>query len=509
MSFAERLEKLDREVAVTVGAALAKLRAGIAEHLRSGHEEALRRLSEIQIDLPGSFVASGDLEPEVGKLEKTARTSGHADLKAAFVALDQARSQADTLGALTAEALRFASRAAVLLVRPDVLSGWGGSGFGTPDWQRLSLPRAEGFAARLGDDGGAISLSAADCALVTGPLAVPAAQAGAAVPLVLRDRLAAVLYADVEDGEALSLDGLQALAYAAALAIETLPFRDRPATATLRSGAASAEPPAAAATPEAATPTTPEAATPEATSPAVAAEPVAEAPEAAAQEEPAAEAQVAAVEPADEPAIELPPVEEFELPATAEPEIPSEPISWQTEPDPAFPHLAPALEPEPPAAAPSPAASGHETVLLRTVPEPEAAPPAPDLDATNAEPLHSVPASDGPRTAEVRPPSGVQGPGWAFSTGRIPAVAAEDEAIHEEARRLARLLVSEIKLYNEEQVEEGRRNRDLYERLKEDIDRSRQMYEERVDPRLVTSTDYFYQELVRILGGGDSRALGI
>ena len=84
-----------------------------------------------------------------------------------------------------------------------------------------------------------------------------------------------------------------------------------------------------------------------------------------------------------------------------------------------------------------------------------------------------------------------------------------DEAMYEEARRLARLLVSEIKLYNEEKVEEGRRNRDIYERLKDDIDRSREMYEERVDPQIVKSTDYYYQELVRILAAGDSRALGI
>ena len=69
--------------------------------------------------------------------------------------------------------------------------------------------------------------------------------------------------------------------------------------------------------------------------------------------------------------------------------------------------------------------------------------------------------------------------------------------------------MSEIKLYNEEQVEDGRRNRDIYERLKEDIDRSRQMYEERVDERIRNTTDYFYQELVRILAGGDPKAMGI
>ena len=84
-----------------------------------------------------------------------------------------------------------------------------------------------------------------------------------------------------------------------------------------------------------------------------------------------------------------------------------------------------------------------------------------------------------------------------------------DDAAHEEARRLARMLVSEIKLDNEQQVVEGRKNRDLYERLKEDIDRSRQAYEERVEERIWKTTDYFYQELVRILADGDSRALGV
>jgi len=84
-----------------------------------------------------------------------------------------------------------------------------------------------------------------------------------------------------------------------------------------------------------------------------------------------------------------------------------------------------------------------------------------------------------------------------------------ENALHDEARRLARLLVSEIKLYNEEQVLEGRRNRDLYVRLKEDIDRSRQIYDERVHESVRTTTDYFHQELVRSLAGGDARALGL
>jgi hypothetical protein len=35
------------------------------------------------------------------------------------------------------------------------------------------------------------------------------------------------------------------------------------------------------------------------------------------------------------------------------------------------------------------------------------------------------------------------------------------------------------------------------------------MYEERVEERIRNTTDYFYQELVRILAGGDPRAMGI
>jgi len=37
------------------------------------------------------------------------------------------------------------------------------------------------------------------------------------------------------------------------------------------------------------------------------------------------------------------------------------------------------------------------------------------------------------------------------------------------------LLVSEIKLYNAAKVNDGRRNHDLYERLKDEIDRSRKV----------------------------------
>ena len=69
-------------------------------------------------------------------------------------------------------------------------------------------------------------------------------------------------------------------------------------------------------------------------------------------------------------------------------------------------------------------------------------------------------------------------------------------------------MVSEIKLYNEAKVNEGRRTKDIYERLKEDIERGRQMYTTACPPPVRDATNYFYDELVRILAGGDAGALG-
>jgi hypothetical protein len=95
---------------------------------------------------------------------------------------------------------------------------------------------------------------------------------------------------------------------------------------------------------------------------------------------------------------------------------------------------------------------------------------------------------------------------------RAPAVleiTEEDQKLHDDAKRFARLLVSEIKLYNEAQVSAGREHRDLYERLRDDIERSRRMYMERVPSHIHSSTNYFYEELVRTLANGDPTLLGM
>ena len=109
---------------------------------------------------------------------------------------------------------------------------------------------------------------------------------------------------------------------------------------------------------------------------------------------------------------------------------------------------------------------------------------------------------DKPSTQYIPPPNLARG-------GVLGGSANEDTKKHDEARRFARLLVSEIKLYNEAKVEQGRKNNDLYERLKEDIDRSRQMYDERITDDVRKVSNYFYDELVRILADGRADALGL
>lgn len=87
-------------------------------------------------------------------------------------------------------------------------------------------------------------------------------------------------------------------------------------------------------------------------------------------------------------------------------------------------------------------------------------------------------------------------------------MSAEDADTHRKAQRFARLLVDEIKLYNQAKVAEGRRNKDLYDRLKEDIDKSRSTFQKRYGNTAAASGDYFQKEVVRSLAEDDNSVMG-
>ncbi len=190
--------------------------------------------------------------------------------------------------------------------------------------------------------------------------------------------------------------------------------------------------------------------------------------------------------------------------ATSAPAHPPAPAPRPTPVPAAAPRPVPAPAPTPPAAPPRQDATvafnaAHMRDLV-TAAAPAVA-PAPPKPAAPARAFESPGEVERPSTQFV-PPAGLQRGG-----GGSPAT--EESKKHDEARRFARLLVSEIKLYNEAKVEQGRKNRDLYERLKEDIDRSRQMYDERIGEDVRKNSNYFYDELVRVLADGNPDILGL
>jgi hypothetical protein len=96
-------------------------------------------------------------------------------------------------------------------------------------------------------------------------------------------------------------------------------------------------------------------------------------------------------------------------------------------------------------------------------------------------------------------------PGVTAAAAPHVARSADDDT---SARRYARLLVSEIKLYNEGAVRVGREKRDLLQRLRPEIERARRLYEERVPDAAGARGQYFQQELVQTLADGDAARLG-
>ena len=470
MPFSEFFEHLDPEVAEPLSRALEQLRRELRQELAG--EPAETEPSPPQA--PPSVEAGPELLEE---------------LKHGVVRIDAAGTQAEILTALLEGARRFCSRSALLLVRGGELDVWDAKGFGAEAGQVRELrfePEAGSPWREACDGGGAVPLTGDDCAVLTGTRrGAPAL--GLLVPMMLGGRVAALVYADRADGDpSLSLTALQLLTFAAGSVLETLPVRSREATATLRLHLPSGVPGAEA------EPAAGEEAIPETE---IRPEPQIEAGGAEAEAPPAWELPA---EPTDEltPA-EVPPDAEplgdagllddaaSEIDLAPPPHIPSIPIDSPAPPPEPEPHGEPAPEAED---------------LTEEI-------PAVRDEETEEEPseAESEPADLDRSSTIVEPPSDVDGPGWAFS--RASAAANQDAQV-EEARRLARLLVTEIKLYNETQVELGRQNRDLYQRLQEDIERSRQIFEDRVETEVRDHEDFFQDALVRILAGGDADVLG-
>ena len=129
-------------------------------------------------------------------------------------------------------------------------------------------------------------------------------------------------------------------------------------------------------------------------------------------------------------------------------------------------------------------------------------------------PKHIAPkvAEPEPAAAEVVEVAAHAGAGAASAPAAaadpFAGMSAEDADTHRKAQRFARLLVDEIKLYNQAKVAEGRRHKDLYDRLKEDIEKSRSTYQKRYGSTVAATGDYFQKEVVRSLAEEDLGIMG-
>ena len=283
------------------------------------------------------------------------------------------------------------------------------------------------------------------------------------------------------------------------------------------------------------------------------AEPAAAAPDAIPVETEAASADVVEMAPISEEEPLEPEIQEV-IPVPVSEDAVSEPVAEEAQAAPVLvePQVEPALEAAPVesvleeiavtphaeewAAAQIPEAVATEEAAVQSqtqeiIPEipavDEAPPPAPEIErlveseAAAEIPPTTLPVPEEPEPAEALVPM-IAKPDEAPSPYPVTVVPepvrsavlrevqplSEEEKLHADAKRFARLLASEIKLYNEQRVAEGRENRDLYVRLKRDIDRSRDMYERRISPVVSRKVDYFHDELVRILGENDPSAMG-
>ncbi len=197
----------------------------------------------------------------------------------------------------------------------------------------------------------------------------------------------------------------------------------------------------------------------------------------------------------------------FAISRPAAPPVPVEIPVIPPTPEPAMPPPSPTPPTSPTPASslgsertPSFASSAQQTFdrdpYAAPQPEPWRQPAAPQ--AAPAPQQHVAPAPQPAPSA----PSGTLAFRAATSTG-IPEGLPEAERVkHERARRLARVLASDIAIYNKEKRDRGIRDGNLVAVLGYEIKKSWEVYKERITPELANSTPYFRDALNEIVAEG-------
>jgi hypothetical protein len=87
-------------------------------------------------------------------------------------------------------------------------------------------------------------------------------------------------------------------------------------------------------------------------------------------------------------------------------------------------------------------------------------------------------------------------------------LTAEDQKLHLQAQRMARVRVAEMRLYHEDKLRRGVDACNIYGTLQEEIDPARDQFLQTFLSKSPTMVDYLHLEVLRSLAHGDDRLLG-
>ncbi len=383
-------------------------------HVAQLRTEIVRRVME--------EIAAAPADDETPTLDAAA-TSGPADLARAVGEIQSGSSQKEILRALLDASARYAARVALFVVKGSHATGWQARGFANSDAVKdFALEESAPAISRAISERIVAAAPAADMdSRFVQELGTPASGEGRILPLILKDKVAALVYADSGTGTPGLFDAgaLELLVLSTSAWLEVNSLRKQAQTQADSRSAAAAETAAAPA-----------------------------------------------------PAPAAPPFN-----------------------DPFASH-APAFSGRAKAAS---ASAGEASMAVAS-----AAVEVPAMEVGEAQ---AAVVGVGPALAEPLPIGQPETTGEP-ETAPAAAIPAEDQEIHRKAQRFARLLVDEIKLYNQAKVAEGRKNKDLYDRLKDAIKKSQLTYQKRYGNTVAASGNYFQNEIVRSLAEDDLSIMG-
>ena len=404
-------------------------------HAAQLRTEIVRRVME-EIAAAPELAKLGSAEPTLAESTagNAASASGPADLARAVADIQLGTSQREILRALLDTSARYAARVALFVVKGSHATGWQARGFANSDAVKdFALDESAPAVAHAISNRVAASAPVADLdSRFLNDFGMPASGEGRLLPLILKDKVAALVYADSGASAAGLLDAgaLELLVLSTGAWLEVNSLRKQAQTHADSHGIAAVEAPPS---------------------------------QAPAQTAPAFNDPFAAHAPA---------------------------FSGQAKAAAASAGEAPAPVASAAVAVPAMGGSNAQTSVTHANSEVQSA--AVEMEPALAEPLPtSFAETDAiPET----PPAAVLSP--------------EDQDVHRKAQRFARLLVDEIKLYNQAKVAEGRKNKDLYDRLKEAIEKSRGTYQKRYGNTVAASANYFQHEIIRSLAEDNLSIMG-